>query len=320
MALLPITTGSSYPDVSTQANGELLPFLFSMRTTVKHYGETVCYEIANSDWTGEVLNFGAKVIIRRVPTVTVRNYTKDLDLNTAGLYTTPTASASELELNKGKVFAVSIDDVDRLQSDMAYLDLVAEDASHQIVIQQDTDFLSGIAADIAATNQGATAGPGADTNLGATGAPVTITTANALQFLMRINRVLTQMKVKRANRWAVIPTKYAQILKNTDLKSALVTGDEEGVIRNGRLGSIDGLTLYESVFLPTFTEGASVAEPVYVGHPDGVTFASQIINVEQIRLQNKFASAIRGLAVYGYKVVEPTYLAKGYVIFDSASL
>lgn len=322
MAIMPITGGSAYPNLATQANGELLPILFSMRTTVKHYGETVCYEIANSDWTGEVTAFGQKVVIRRVPTVTTVVYTKDLDLNTAGLYTTPVAAAAELELNKGIAFAVSIDDVDRLQSDMAYLDLCAEDASHQVVIGQDTDFLAGIAADIAATNQGATAGVNSDTDLGATAAPVVITTANALQFLMRCNRVLTQLKVKRSNRWAVIPTEYAQILKNTELKSALVTGDSEGVIRNGRLGTIDGLTLYESVFLPTFTDGSISPHPtnVYVGHSDGVTFASQIINTEEIRLQNKFASAIRGLSVYGYKVVEATYLVKGYVTFDTAAL
>lgn len=48
MAILPIVPGSAYPDVSTLANGELLPTLWSTTCTVKHYGKVIASEICNN--------------------------------------------------------------------------------------------------------------------------------------------------------------------------------------------------------------------------------------------------------------------------------
>jgi hypothetical protein len=44
------------------------------------------------------------------------------------------------------------------------------------------------------------------------------------------------------------------------------------------------------------------------GHKSALTFASQMTEMESLRLQTKFANAVRGLQVYGYKVVDPTAL------------
>lgn len=257
---------------------------------------------------------GQRVVISRTPDTNVIDGDKDVDLEAAGLYDTPVKAATDLEINRREIYGFAIEDVDAFQSNIAYLDRQADDAVKKVAIRQDTKILAGLPALIAATNKGAANG------LGGTGAPVTISAANALNFLMRMKRTLTQLGVSKHGLKAVVGPKFAQILKNTDLKSALVTGDDIGVIRNGRLGEIDGLTLYESIFLPQFTEGANTAEYVYVIHPDGLTWAMQYSLPEFIRLQNKFKTGIRGQVLWGFNVVEPTYLAAGYVIYDSAAL
>ncbi|MBA4285464.1 MAG: hypothetical protein C0434_08035 [Xanthomonadaceae bacterium] len=314
MAALPIQGGSTYPNVSLAANGDIIPTLWSQRCTVKHYGSVIAPEICNNDWEGEIKSMGQRIVIPRTPTVTVIDGNKDVDLDTAGLYNTPTTPASELEINQREIYGFAIEDVDAFQTNTNYLDRLAEDAVKQTAIRQDTKILAGIATRIAATNRGAANG------LGGTGAPVTISATNALNFLMRMKRILKQQGVSQYGLKCVVGPKFAQILKNTDLKSALVTGDDVGVIRNGRLGEIDGLMLYESIYLPQFTEGANTAEYVYVIHPDGLTWAMQYSLPEYIRLQNKFKSGIRGQLLWGYNVVEPTYLAAGYVIYDANSL
>lgn len=317
MARMPIN--GAYPDLSANGAGtaKYIPTLFSQKATVKHYDMTVCGDITNNDWEGEVTRFGDKVVIRRTPNVTVSDYSKNADI----VYETPEEDATELELNKGKTYAVVLDDVDRLQSDMGLLDMYADDAAEQVVLKQDADFLSGIITDIDSLNQGAAAGKKSGAiDLGAVGAPVIIDANNAVKFLMRMNQALTEQGVSKMGRWTVLPAWFCTILKNTDIKSALITGDSEGVIRNGRLGTIDGLTIYESNQLNEFVDGAVDVTNIIAGHRDGVTWANQFINTEVIRLQNKFASAIRGLSVYGYKVVEPRYLALGRVAPDPSAL
>lgn len=49
MAALPIAGGSTYPNLGLQANGEMLPTIWSARCTVKHYGSVIAPEICNND-------------------------------------------------------------------------------------------------------------------------------------------------------------------------------------------------------------------------------------------------------------------------------
>jgi len=81
------------------------------------------------------------------------------------------------------------------------------------------------------------------------------------------------------------------------------------VIRNGRLGMIDRFTIYMSHNLSVSSGKFSLIS----GHKMGFTFASQMTNMETLRSENTFGNIIRGLQVYGYKVVKPEALAHGIV-------
>ena len=103
----------------------------------------------------------------------------------------------------------------------------------------------------------------------------------------------------------VIPAKMAGLIKQSDLKDASITGDGSTPLRNGRLGMIDRFTLYVSHNL--FKNGSEFS--VIGGHKMGFTFASQMTNMETIRSETTFGNIVRGLQVYGYKVVKPEALA-----------
>lgn len=318
MAALPIQPGSGYPDLSTRANGELLPTLWSTTCTVKHYGKVIASEICNNTWNGEIENYGQKVVIPRTPTVQVFFADKDFDLIANGAYTTPTTPAAELEINQRHGYAFVYEDVDAYQAVNNNFERLSDDAVRQISIQQDKTILAGIPAQVATTNQGATAGINADTNLGAAGAPLPITVANAQSFLLTLKRVLTQLNVYTEGLKVVVGPKYRERLMQTNLQAANVTGDREGGIRTGYIGPFDGMELFESTFLPQFVDASSgnpICENVFVIHSDGLTWAMQYMLPEFIRLQNKFGTAFRGQCLWGFDVVEPTYIAVGYVSY-----
>jgi hypothetical protein len=83
-------------------------------------------------------------------------------------------------------------------------------------------------------------------------------------------------------------------------------------LRNGKVGMVDRFTVYQSNMLYTPGSGAdSGYTHIVAGHPKAISFASQFTNTETIRMESKFGDAVRGLQVYGSKVVVPDALVIG---------
>jgi hypothetical protein len=101
----------------------------------------------------------------------------------------------------------------------------------------------------------------------------------------------------------------AGIIKKSDLKDASLTGDSQTPLRNGRLGMIDRFTLYVSHNL--YLNGSEYN--LIAGHKMGFTFASQMTEMQTLQAESTFGKIIRGLQVFGYKVVKPEALAQGVV-------
>lgn len=300
-----------------------IPEVWSGKLQVKFYKSTVLGEITNNDWEGEIKGQGDKVHIRTIPTITIRSYTKGQNLTSE----VPQSTPLELLIDKGKYFAVVLDDVDAVQADVKLMDMFTNDASQQMKISIDGDVLGSVYADAATANKGATAGAiSGDINLGATGAPRQCTSANVLDMILDMGQVLDEQNVPEDGRWVVIPAWMASLVKRSDLKQAYLTGDSVTPLRNGKIGMIDRFTVYVSNNLAKVTDlgsdaaaggtgGAADASAwrILAGTRDAISFASQITNVESLRAQSTFGNIMRGLNVYGYKVTKPEALVAGYV-------
>lgn len=324
-----VTASSNYygssnaGDYASASGSNFIPEVWSGKLQVKFYKSTVLGEITNNDWEGEIKGQGDKVNIRSIPTITISNYTKGMNLSNQ----VPTSTPLELNIDKGKYFAVVLDDVDATQADVKLMDIFTNDASQQMKIAIDGDVLGSVYADAAAANAGATAGAiSGDINLGATGAPRQATSSNVLDILLDMGQCLDEQNVPEDGRWAVIPAWMASLIKRSDLKAAYLTGDSVTPLRNGKLGMVDRFTLYVSNNLSKVTDLGSDAAAggtggaadtsawhIMAGTRDAISFASQMTNVESLRAQSTFGNIVRGLNVYGYKVTKPEALVHGYV-------
>lgn len=304
--------------------GVFIPQIWSGKLQVKFYQSTVLSAITNNDWEGEIKDQGDKVEIRTIPSITISNYSKGQALTSQ----VPTGGVVELLIDKGKYFQVVVDDVDDVQSDLRLMDIFTNDAAQQMKISIDTDVLAGVKNTAAAANQGAAAGAlSANINLGdgnATGGltGAKLTKDNIVDKLVEMGQVLDEQNVPEVGRWMVIPAWMAALIKQSDLKDASITGDSASPLRNGRLGTVDRFTLYVSNLLPTATGATRAAGDagsgtvkgtyVYAGTNDAITFASQVTKVESLRSQTTFGNLVRGLNVYGYKVIKPEALVEGF--------
>ena len=237
----------AYPQYSTASTTKFIPEVWSGKLQAKFYKSTVLAEITNNDWEGEIKGQGDKVYIRSIPTITIRSYTKGMNLTNE----VPTSTPLELNIDQGQYFSVVLDDVDAVQADVKLMDMFTNDASEQMKITIDTDVLNGVKTGAASTNKGATAGAlSANINLGTTYATRAISKTNVLDLILDMGQVLDESDVPETGRWLVIPSWMAALIKNSDLKQAYLTGDSQSPLRNGKLGMIDRFTLYVSNSLP----------------------------------------------------------------------
>ena len=316
------TTPPIYPTGSS-SNGfaatGFIPQIWSGKLVEKFYASTVLAAISNTDYEGEIKNQGDTVKIRTKPTITINDYRADGLLSLER----PQGNVVELNIDKGKYFNTILDDVMEVQSDLNALSMWSDDAAEQMKITIDTQVLAGILGQADTYNKGATAGKiSGDINLGVTTAPLDLVSDNpgagetdVLDAILRLGQCLDEQNIPETGRWIVIPTWMATLIKKSELRQAYLSGDSVSILRNGRLGMVDRFTLYVSNLLPTGVAGGLAAgeTAIYAGHAHGLTFASQVSKVETLRSEMTFGTILRGLQVYGYKVVDDVALAQAIV-------
>jgi hypothetical protein len=314
-------TGSLTP--SPAYSGTVIPEIWSGKLLEKFYASTVLAAISNTAYEGEIKNQGDTVHIRTKPTITINDYLAD----GAIVVERPSSNIIDLLINKGKYFATILDDVMEVQADLNLMGMWSDDAAQQMKIKIDSDVLLGILGTASAANRGLTAGAiSANINLGVTGTPLSVAAeddpvggdVSILTVLLRLGQALDEQNVPEEGRWAIIPTWAATKIKQSELRQAYLSGDQTSMLRNGRLGQVDRFTIYVSNLLP---KGPIVGPPalaagewvIYAGHPHGLTFASQVSKVETLRSEHTFGQILRGLQVYGYKVIDPIAIAQAIV-------
>jgi hypothetical protein len=316
------TTPPIYPPGSTSTDyvaAGFIPEIWSGKLIEKFYAATVLAAISNTDYEGEIKSYGDRVKIRTKPTLVINNYLVNGDL----ALQRPAGSNVELTIDQGKYFAAILDDVIEKQSDINNLSIWADDASEQMKITVDTDVLLFMMNQANPANMGVAAGAiSGNINLGVTGTPVATVGRNPatgqveiIDVLLRIGQALDELNIPETGRWIVMPTWATFQLKRSELREVFVSGDQVSILRNGKFGQIDRFTIYASNLLP-FGVAAGLAAGewvIYGGHAHGLTFASQMTNVETIRSERTFGQILRGLQVYGRQVLDNKAICQAIV-------
>jgi hypothetical protein len=294
---------------STSYSGTFIPEIWSKKLIEKFYASTVLTAISNTNYEGEIRSQGDKVKIRTIPTLNINDYKSGDNL----INQRPTSSNVELLIDKGKYWSAIVDDVQDVQSDIGLMNMWAQDAAEQMKIAIDTDVLGSIYADADSANKGDTAGAiSGNLALGTTASAEQVSKDTILTYIMRLAQCLDEQNRPETGRFLVLPYWATTLLKLSDIKDASLTNDGTSPLRNGRVGMIDRFTVYQSNNLPWVTD-TNKCWYVYAGVKNALTFASQLTKTESLRAESTFGSIMRGLHVYGYKVIDPKSLVVGYI-------
>lgn len=297
---MPLARATGYQNYLSDG-GNFIPEIWSGKLVEKFYETTVFGAIANTDYEGEIKDKGSVVKISTTPDVTISPYEVGGNIT----YETLSGAGVDLSIDYADMFAFRCDDIDKKQSHIAELDSWSNETSQKMKIQTDRTVLGSVYADVAAVNQGLTAGKiSGDINLGSVVTPLQLTKANVLDFVVDMGTVHDEQDVPEEGRWLVLPAWVCGLIKKSDLQDASIAGDGTSILRNGRMGMIDRFTLYNSNNVAKTTTNYHVLS----GHKAGLTFAAQMTQMETLRIPNSFGNYIRGLQVYGFEVINDTVL------------
>ncbi len=248
--------------------------------------------VINRNYQGLVAESGRAVIISSLGRVTVSDYARNEDLAPELL----TSAQRQLILDQEKSFSFYVDDVDAKQSGVDFMPGAMEEAAFALRDVQDSNIAAAMAT-------------GATTTLAVTAT----TPGDAYDVLLKASVALDNKSVPMDGRFAVVTPEFeASILRDPHFIANNTQAGEDR-LTNGIVGRAAGFTLVKSTnaLATAATTGAGAtpaSRTVLAGHGIATTHAEQIVSVESMRSEKRFATLVRGLHVYGTKVVRPDAL------------
>ena len=137
------------------------------------------------------------------------------------------------------------------------------------------------------------------------GSTAITTSALAVARLVAHKQLLDDAKVPQEGRYTICPSWFNSLLLLDTNYMAYDAITSAGRLENGVMGRFLGFDIIVAAYAVT----GGNDHRVYSGHPSAVTFANQIDKVEALRPETAFSDALKGLHVYGAKVIRPTALA-----------
>jgi hypothetical protein len=135
----------------------------------------------------------------------------------------------------------------------------------------------------------------------------------------RMARLLDQQNVDSEGRWLVIDPVMLEVLRDEDSRFLQADWGESGALRNGLvLRNFHGFRVYVSNNLPKAGTGPGTTGEanqntnfgvIVAGHDSAIATAEQINKTESYRDPDSFADIVRGMHLYGRKILRPEAIA-----------
>ena len=325
------TTSAGYGNLPS---GNFAPEIFSQKVLKFFRRASVAEDITNTDYTGEIENFGDTVNIMKEPTLTVTAYQRGSVVNPQDL----ADDQITLVVDKANAFAFKIDDIEERHSHVNFEALATSSGAYALKRKFDANVLQNLsdAAGIAASAVSGTTltNTAAAGDIGTANAPINVETDdNGINMMLAMARLLDDQSVPEENRWFVAPPIFYQKAFQAGNKIAEVniTGDGTSPLRNGlaMVGTLAGFRCYKSTALNstggvdqvTLTDASATLATdasenvVLAGHISAMATASHIAKTEVVRSTESFSDVIRGLHVFGRKVLRQEAIVRGVIDF-----
>jgi len=253
------------------------------------YGQT---KVVNRDYEGDIREAGNTVKIASISDVAIGDYVKNNDIDDPAVLTD---TEQTLTIDQAKYFNFYVDRIDRAQQNVNVLDHAMRRSAWKLRDAADTYIAGAMAA--------AVLGP---STIGTTGTPRVPTKDDAYEYLVDLGTMLDESNTPIEGRFVVVPAWFHGLLLKDDRFVNAGTMRSDRRLANGAVGEAAGFDILKSNNVPN---DAGTKFKIIAGHAVATSYVEQILDLHTFKPEKRFGDAVKGLHVYGAKVVEPNALA-----------
>jgi|SRR5210317_83259 len=315
----PDTNANFGNSVAGQNNSFFLPSIYSAKVLNFFRKASVVEAITNTDYSGEISNYGDSVKIIKEPVISVYDYTRGSDTTETKL----TDQELTLVVDSAKAFKFIVDDIERDMSHVNFKEVATSSAAYALRDSFDSSVIESMFSGVASSSPDHVLGADSATKLAADvydGAGSIDLGADSetdpLNVLARMARLLDDANVPEEGRWFVASPEFYEQLSQSGSKLLSVDFNAgQGSIRNGLVssGKLRGFNMYKSNNIAAVSNATGKC---LGGHISSTATAQTIISTEVLRDPSSFGDIVRGLHVYGAKVLRDDALVSAFYTID----
>ncbi len=314
------TNGNFGNSVTGQTNSFFLPKVYSKQVLNFFRKASVAEAITNTDYAGEISAFGDTVRIIKEPVISVDQYERGGTVTKTAL----TDAEVTLIVDVANAFKFIVDDIETNMSHVNFREVATSSAAYALRDAFDEGVIAKMFAGVSASSPNHILGSDNATDLAAgtfdgTG-NLDIGYASGehdpIDVLSHMARLLDEQNVPEEGRWFLAnPQFYEQLVQTSSKLMSVDFNAGQGSIRNGLVssGKLRGFDMYKS---NNIAATSNAAGKVIAGHMSSTCTAQTITSTEVMRDPDSFGDIVRGLHVYGAKVLRPEALVSAFYGID----
>tara|TARA_R110000851_G_scaffold2441_2_gene9611 strand:- start:835 stop:1824 length:990 start_codon:yes stop_codon:yes gene_type:complete len=314
------TNGNFGNSVAGQNNSFFMPSVFSKKVLNFFRKASVAEAITNTDYAGEISAYGDSVKIIKEPVITVYQYERGADVTQTKL----TDQETTLVVDTANAFKFIVDDIETAMSHVNFKEVASSSAAYSLRDAYDEGIIATLFAGVSAATPNHILGSDNATDLAAGTFDGTgnldigfgSSEHDPIDVLSHMARLLDEQNVPEEGRWFLADPAFYEVLVQSSSKLLSVDYNAgQGSIRNGLVstGKLRGFDMYKTNNIAAATNAAG---KVIAGHMSAAATAQAITSTEVIRDPDSFGDIVRGLHVYGSKVLRPEALVSAFYGID----
>jgi len=306
--------------VSGQNNSFFLPKVYSKQVLNFFRKASVAEAITNTDYAGEIASFGDSVRIIKEPEITVYQYERGADVTATKL----TDQEVTLIVDTANAFKFIVDDIETNMSHVNFRDTATSSAAYALRDAFDEGVIASMFSGVSASSPNHVLGSDSATDLasgtfdGTGNLDIGFDSSehDPIDVLGHMARLLDEQNVPEEGRWFLASPDFYEVLASSSSKLLSVDYNAgQGSIRNGLVtsGLLRGFNMYKS---NNIADTSNAAGKCIAGHISSTATAQTITSTEVIRDPDSFGDIVRGLHVYGTKVLRGEALVSAFYGID----
>ena len=314
------TNGNFGNSVSGQTNSFFLPEVYSKKVLNFFRKASVAEAITNTDYSGEISAYGDTVRIIKEPEITVYQYERGANVTKTAL----TDQELSLVVDIANAFKFIVDDIETSMSHVNFKEVASSSAAYALRDAYDEGIIATMFAGVSAASPNHILGSDNATDLAAgtfdgTGnldIGFAASEHDPIDVLSHMARLLDEQNIPEEGRWFLASPDFYEVLASSSSKLLSVDYNAgQGSIRNGLVssGKLRGFDMYKSNNIASTTNAAGKC---LAGHMSSTATAQTITSTEVLRDPDSFGDIVRGLHVYGGKVLRGEALVSAFYGID----